>query len=175
MEELVEKAKKGDMKAFTDLILKNKVKLYKIARARLKNEVDIEDVIQETMLILYTKLLKLKDNTKFEIWLYKILINQCNEKYRKSKLMLVSLDTIENQKEYSQEIQIEDKLDYDKILESFSYQEKTILLLYYSNGYTTKQIAKILNKNENTIKTKLRRMRQKIKEKWEEEDKKWTN
>jgi len=122
------------------------------------------------MLILYTKLLKLKDNTKFEVWLYRILINQCNSKYRKNKVKLVSLDSIENQKEYSQEIQIEDKLDYEKLLKNFSYQEKLILLLYYSNGYTTKQIAEILNKNENTIKTKLRRMRQKVKEKWEEEE-----
>lgn len=176
MEELIEKAKKGDKEAFTNLVLRNQGKLYKIAKTRLKNEADIEDVIQETMLILYTKLLKLKENAKFEIWLYRILINQCNSKYRKSKVRLVSLDTIENQKEYSQEIQIEDKLDYEKLLRGFSSQEQTILLLYYSNGYTTKQIAEILNKNENTIKTKLRRMRQKIKEKWEKEGKEqWTN
>ena len=88
----------------------------------------------------------------------------------------MSLDAIENQKEYSQEIQIEDKLDYEKLLRGFPRQEQTILLLYYSNGYTTKQIAEILNKNENTIKTKLKRMRQKIKEKWEKGDKEeWTN
>lgn len=175
MEELIEKAKKGDKEAFTDLIMRNQGKLYKIARTRLKNEADIEDVIQETMLILYTKLLKLKDNTKFEVWLYRILINQCNSKYRKNKVRIVPLEAIENQKEYSQEIQIEDKLDYEKLLKGFSYQEQMILLLYYSNGYTIKQIAEILSKNENTIKTKLRRMRQKIKEKWEEEEKKWTN
>lgn len=162
MEELIEKAKNGDKEAFTDLILENQMKLYKIAKARLKNEADIEDVVQETMLILYTKLSKLKNNTKFEIWLYKILINQCNKKYRKNKISLFPLETIENQKTYSREEKIEDKLDYEKTLNMFSNKDKIILLLYYSNGYTTKQIAKILNKNENTIKTKLRRMKQKI-------------
>lgn len=167
MEELIEKAKEGDKEAFTNLILKNQMKLYKIAKARLKNETDIEDVVQETMLILYTRLLKLKDNAKFDIWLYKILINQCNEKYRKNKISLVSLETIENQKAYSSEAKLEDKLDYEKILEMFSAQDQIVLLLYYSNGYTTKQIAEILNKNENTIKTKLRRMREKIKDNWE--------
>ncbi len=164
MEELVEKAKNGDKEAFTNLILENQIKLYKIAKARLKNEADIEDVVQETMLILYTKLSKLKDNAKFEIWLYKILINQCNKKYRKNRINLLSLETIENQKTYSSEEKIEDKLDYEKILDMFPSKDKIILLLYYSNGYTTKQIAKILNKNENTVKTKLRRMKQKIKE-----------
>lgn len=166
MDELVEKAKNGDKDAFTNLILENQVKLYKIAKARLKNEADIEDVIQETMLILYTKLPKLKDNAKFEIWLYKILINQCNKKYRKNKTNIIPLDLIENQKAYSNQEKIEDKLDYEKILAMFKKQDQMLLLLYYSNGYTTKQIAQILNKNENTIKTKLRRMKQKIKENW---------
>ena len=164
MEELIEKAKKGDKEAFTDLILENQIKLYKIAKARLKNEADIEDVVQETMLILYTKLSKLRDNTKFEIWLYKILINQCNKKYRKNKISFLSLETIENQKTYSNEENIEDKLNYEEILAMFKEQDQMLLLLYYSNGYTTKQISQILNKNENTIKTKLRRMKEKIKE-----------
>ena len=164
MEELIEKAKKGDKEAFTDLILENQIKLYKIAKARRKNEADIEDVVQETMIILYTKLSKLRDNTKFEIWLYKILINQCNKKYRKNKISFLSLETIENQKTYSNEENIEDKLNYEEILAMFKEQDQMLLLLYYSNGYTTKQISQILNKNENTIKTKLRRMKEKIKE-----------
>ncbi len=166
MEELVEKAKNGDKEAFTKLILENQIKLYKIAKARLRNEADIEDVVQETMLILYTKLSKLKDNTKFEIWLYKILINQCNKKYRKNKINLLPLEMIENQKIYSTEEKIENKLDYEKILDMFSEKDRIIILLYYSNGYTTKQIAEILNKNENTIKTKLRRMKLKIRERY---------
>lgn len=167
MEELIEKAKNGDKEAFTNLILENKMKLYKIAKARLKNEADIEDVMQETMLILYTKLPNLKDNTKFNIWMYKILINQCNQRYKRNKISFVSLDMIENKKSYTQEMKWDNKLDYEKILEMFSRQDQILLLLYYSNGYTTKQIAEILHKNENTIKTKLRRMREKIKNNWE--------
>lgn len=168
MEELIEKAKQGDKEAFTKLIAQNEMKLYKIAKAKLKNEADREDAIQETMLILYTKLQKLKDNSKFDVWLYRILINQCNERYRKNKIVVVPIETIENQKEYSKETGLEDKLDYERILAMFPKQEeKMILLLYYSNGYTTKQIAEILNKNENTIKTKLRRMKEKIKDSWE--------
>ncbi len=166
MEELIEKAKKGEKDAFTELILKNEMKLYKIAKARLKNEFDVQDAVQETMLLLFKKLPSLKDNTKFELWLYKILINQCNKKYRKNKISFVSLETIENQKAYNEQTKWEDKLDYEKILEMFSGQDKIILLLYYSNGYTTKQISEILGKNENTIKTKLRRMKEKIKTNW---------
>ena len=50
MEELVEKAQKGDKEAFTQLIHTIRQDLYKIARCRLSCEDDIEDAVQETMI-----------------------------------------------------------------------------------------------------------------------------
>lgn len=168
MDELIEKAKKGDKSAFTQIILENKLKLYKIARAKIKNEEDIEDIIQETMIIMYTKLNKLKDNNKFNIWLYKILINKCNERYRKNKFKFISYKDIDNEiVDYSNK-SMDNILEYEELLQTLKKDEKILVLLYYSNGYTTKQIAQILNKNENTIKTKLRRIREKLKNKCKE-------
>lgn len=168
MDELIEKAKKGDKNAFTQIILENKLKLYKIARAKIKNEEDIEDIIQETMIIMYTRLNKLKDNNKFNIWLYKILINKCNERYRKNKFKFISYKDIDNEiVDYSNK-SMDNILEYEELLQTLKKDEKILVLLYYSNGYTTKQIAQILNKNENTIKTKLRRIREKLKNKCKE-------
>lgn len=163
MDELIERAKKGDKDAFTQIVMNNKLNLYKIARTKLKNEEDIEDIIQETMIIMYTKLNKLKDNSKFNIWLYKILINKCNERYRKNKFKFISYKDIENEIVDDKNTNVEDILEYENLLQTLKKEEKIIILLYYSNGYTTKQIAQILNKNENTIKTKLRRIREKLK------------
>lgn len=164
MEDLVEKAKQGDKNAFTSLVLRNQSKLYQIATIRLHNEADIDDAIQETMIIAYQKLKKLKENTKFNSWLMKILINQCNEIYRKNKSNVVSLEIVKNHLEDKRNKDIDAKLEYETILEQLPYEEKLLIILYYSNGYTTKQISQILHKNENTIKTKLRRTKQKIKE-----------
>ena len=53
MEELVEKAKSNDEKAFDEIITLTKKEMYLIAKARLKNDEDIADVIQETILLCY--------------------------------------------------------------------------------------------------------------------------
>ena len=45
-----------------------------------------------------------------------------------------------------------------------NYKERVTVVLYYLEQYTTKEIAEILNISENTIKSQLRRAKQKIKE-----------
>ena len=59
MEELVEKSKKGDNQAFSELIISMENELYKIARTRLRNEEDIKEAVQETIIKSYSSLKKL--------------------------------------------------------------------------------------------------------------------
>ena len=56
MEDLIKKAKSGDKLAFTELMLQMQDELYKIAKIRLKNDDDVFDVIQDTMLSAYKSL-----------------------------------------------------------------------------------------------------------------------
>ena len=59
MEELVEKAKNKDKNAFSELIINVKKELYLVAKLKLKNEDDISDAIQETLLKSYKNIIKL--------------------------------------------------------------------------------------------------------------------
>ena len=161
MDDLIIRAKSGDKEAFTKLVLESKKELYKVARAKLSNMADIEDAIQETTIKAYLKIKSLKDNSKFKFWLFKILINECNKIYRKRKVQEVSIESIEN----SISSENASEKEYNELLNALKDDEKILVILFYSNGYTTKEISKILNKNENTIKTKLRRIREKLKEK----------
>lgn len=81
MEELIEKAQKGDKQAFTQAILLIKNNLYKIAKMRTSDEEAIKDIMQETMLDAYKYIKKLKEPSKFKAWIAKILINNCNKYY----------------------------------------------------------------------------------------------
>ena len=169
MEELVLKAQKGDKEAFTKLILSIKNDLYKIAKIRTSNEEDIQDIIQETMIAGYKYLRKLKEAGKFKQWIIKILINNCNKYYKKKAIHNEIYDNydIEYYKDttyYSNNDNIEDTLNFYEIIQPLKYEERIIILLYYGEKYTTKEISKIINVNENTIKTRLSRAKNKIKE-----------
>ena len=168
MEELVIKAKEGNETAFTELMLQIKDELYKIAKIRLKNDDDVFDIIQETMLLAYKSLKKLKYNQYFKTWVIKILINECNKFYKASNC----------KKEYSYEIlnneisnrdYTEEKIDFDFICNKLNREEGTIILLYYMEKYTDKEIGKILNMKESTVRTKRTRTKDKIRKIYKED------
>ena len=167
MEDLIKKAKSGDKLAFTELMLQMQDELYKIAKIRLKNDDDVFDVIQDTMLSAYKSLKKLKHNEYFKTWIIKILINECNKIYKMKKYKredsyetvgstLVSPDKTEEQ------------INFKFICDKLSEEDGTIILLYYMGKYTDREIGEILNMKENTVRTKRNRIKNKIKKFYEE-------
>ena len=92
MEELVEKAKNKDKNAFSELIINVKKELYLVAKLKLKNEDDISDAIQETLLKSYKNIRKLRKNDMFRTWIIKILINECNNIYKRKRNNIVSYE-----------------------------------------------------------------------------------
>lgn len=161
MEELVVKAKEGNEAAFTELMLQIKDELYKIAKIRLKNDDDVFDAIQETVLSAYKSLKKLKYNQYFKTWIIKILINECNKSYKNSNSKKeCSYEILEN--EISNQDIIEEKINFDFICNKLNREEGTIILLYYMEKYTDKEIGKIMNMKENTVRTKRTRTKDKI-------------
>ena len=173
MEELVIKAKEGDQESFTELILIISDDLYKIAKTRLSNDDDIDDVIQDTMLETYKNLKKLKDVSKFKKWIIKILINKCNKYYKKKYKDNIFVNT-----EYLNELQnttseyknVESNMDFYSIINFLSYEERIVLILYYLEEYKVKDIKEITKMNENTINIHLCRARKKLKEKYDWRD-----
>ena len=167
MDNLVEKAQHGDKEAFTELILLLKTDLYKIAKTRINNDEDVYDVIQETMIIAFNSIKKLKQIEKFKPWIIKILINVSNNLYKKTnKSNVISLDKIEGYSslEYSDFDEVETILDFNFILNNFKYEDRIIIILFYVEKFTDKEIGQILNLKENTVKTKRTRVKEKIKE-----------
>lgn len=167
MEELVERAKNNDSDAFTHLILNIERDLYCIAKSKIDNENDIEDIIQETMIIAFLNIKKLKNNSFFKTWIIRILINNCNKFYKRKKHK--SLDEEEEIKKISSVEMDLSNIEFKDFISFLSEDERTILTLFYYLGYTTKEISKILNKREGTISSKISRAKTKIKEKYKGE------
>lgn len=160
MEELIERAKNKDKEAFTELVLSIQKDLYCMAKVKLQNEEDIYDVIQETMMVAFKDIGKLKENRFFKTWIIKILINKCNRVYRLKKF--VSLEEYDAYNYVAQEDKNE-KMNFDILINCLDNKEKVIMTLYYYLEYTTKEISKILNIREGTIRSKISRAKSKIK------------
>ena len=121
------------------------------------------------MIEAYKNIKKLKYNQYFKTWIIKILINKCNKQYQKNKKENISYEqnNFENQ---INENEIQTDIDFYILISKLEYEERIVITLYYLERYKTKEIAKILRKNENTIKTKLSRGKKKLKRYLEEED-----
>lgn len=167
MEELVEKAKNDNSDAFTSLILNIEKDLYCIARSKIDNENDIDDIMQETMIIAFLNIKKLKNNSFFKTWVIRILINNCNKFYKRKKHKSID-ENEEINKIGSVEMDLSN-IEFEEFISFLNEDERTILTLYYYLGYTTKEISKILNKREGTICSKISRAKIKIKEKYKGE------
>ncbi len=84
---------------------------------------------------------------------------------KKNKQNIISIEEIENYKfsSYSDILSTEVVLDFDFICKNLKYEERIIIILYYAEQFTDKEIAKILSLKENTVKTKRTRAIQEIK------------
>lgn len=163
LDELIKKAKKGDNKAFQELIIYYKNDLYKIARTRLSNKEDIDDAIQETIISAYESIHGLVNISKFKAWIIIILINKCNFIYnQKQKDNNMLYDFIKREEYISEDNS--SNIEFYSLLKSLNPDERTIIVLYYAEGYKVEEISKILKINNNTVKTKLSRARKKIME-----------
>ena len=167
MEDLIKKEKKGDKESFTRLVLLVKNELYHVAKARLNNEEDVCDAIQETTITAYKNIKELKDSRYFKTWIIRILINESNLIYKKNKkINIISFEEIENTKKINSPgmENVDIILDFNFICNQLKKEDRTIIILYYMDRFTDKEIGKILNLKENTVKTKRTRAMQKIKD-----------
>lgn len=154
---LAEKAKQGDAEAFITLIEKHKSALYKVAKGYLKEEEDIADVMQDTILSAYEHIAELRKVSYFKTWITRILINHCND-LLKEKRRLRFMGSIPEQEAKPEE----SVREFYELLEELPEGDRIIFLLYYGEGFNTREIGDILELNENTVKSRLRRGRKKL-------------
>ncbi len=156
---LVKRAQRGDADAFVQLMEKHKLSLYKIAKSYLRNEEDVADALQDAILSAYEHIGELKQAAYFKTWITRILINRCCDLLKNQK-RLCSIELDENRAKPEAD---GDRAFYE-LLEELPADMRPIFLLYYGEGFRIREIAQILELNVNTVKSKLQRGRQKLKE-----------
>ena len=174
MEHLVKLARKGDADAFIKLIETNQDSLKRIAVAWLRDENDIADAIQDTIMDAYEHIGQLKKAEYFKTWLVRILINNCTKIYRKNKKHLqfeVSVDEyVEDNwgiSGYTEAIGAD--LEFFDLLKALPEDSRVIFQMYFGEQFTTAEIADMLHMKENTVKSKIRRGKTQLRKQMERE------
>lgn len=158
---LEERAINGDKESFEKLMNQEQEYLYKMAFLYTKNEHDALDIYQDTVYKAFLNIKKLKEPKYFKTWITKILINNFNTKIKKN-INHMDIDI------YSEKIAdvsyeaIEDKIDLYDAIDKLDEKYKTPIILQYFQDMPINEIAKVLECNENTVKTYLRRGRKKL-------------
>lgn len=131
--------------------------VYRLAISRTRNEENAKEVFQEVFYRLSKKLPDFESEEHEKAWLIRVTIN-CSKTLLNSKWNNLSQELPENLP--AEEMKI--KEIYDIVL-TLPQKYRTVIHLFYYEDLSLKTIAKVLNTNENTVKTWLSRARKKLK------------
>lgn len=164
MLQLVKRAMRSDKEAFIELMDRNTLAMYKVARGILKNDEDAADAIQDTILTCFEKISTLRKPEFFKTWMTRILINKCNE-------ILAHYRGLDNHEEIP-EIPHQDlsmaEFEFHEMLNKVDEKYRVILILYYVEGFKISEVAQLLELNENTVKTRLKRAREQLRDEYQD-------
>ena len=156
---LIKESMKGNKESFGILIKNNKEYLYKMAFLYVKDEQDALEVIHETVYRAFLNIEKLKKAKFFNTWITRILINVSID-FLKKKGKNQMLDESTPIRKERCEISTEEKLDLYNAIDLLNDNYKTVIIMMYFNDMKIKDISKVMEIPENTVKTYLRRAKQ---------------
>lgn len=171
--EIVERAKAGEPAAFNELVKAYRRRILGTIARMIARPEDVEDVAQEVFLRLYYSLEQLRSPEVFEPWLYRLTVNAALDYLRKrrrrpesrmadlSEQQMMTADAMagtkanEDQKEKSRLREF-----VDSVLSRISPEDRLLLTLKEVEGLSLKELEKVYDVNENALKVRLFRARQ---------------
>lgn len=132
--------------------------MYRFAMYTLKNPHDAEDVVSDTVLDAWRSIHLLRRDDAFRAWIFRILANKCKRKLKSYINAAVSLP----QELPLPEENTGDLIDVRNAFFKLDDEERLIIALHLFAGYKTKEISKMLRKNENTIRSRQSRALKKM-------------
>ncbi|TCJ01210.1 RNA polymerase sigma factor [Cytobacillus praedii] len=150
------------MKTFAGLHVHEIVQTYsdtliRIAVQQTKNMPEAEDIVQEVFMTLMRQKKLFDNETHLKAWLIKVTFNKCKDYFKSSRVKKTVPIT-----EEMTFIAKEEQMVLPEIFE-LNQNERVIVYLHYYEGYTTAEIADLLEMKVNTVGSKLRRIRMKLK------------
>ena len=174
-EEIISRILKGEQSAFSILVEKYQNYVFTLVLRFTENREDAEEIAQDVFVKAYRSLADFRGDSKFSTWLFTITRTTCLSFLRK-KVDTQSLDNeriglqVENRESGFNANLVEQKSRHtmlSRAISMLSVDDAQILNLFYKAEQTLEEIGKIMGLDPNTVKVKLHRARQRLKEKME--------
>jgi RNA polymerase sigma-70 factor (ECF subfamily) len=173
--ELIKRAQGGDGAAFNDIVLAYRKRILGTIARLINRTEDVEDVGQEVFVRLYFSLDQLRTPEVFEPWLYRLTVNAAYDYLRKqrrrqesrmadlSEQQVMMADAVAGGKlevEEQRRKRLRDSVE--ELLGAVSEEDRILLTLKEVEGLSLKELEKIYRVNENALKVRLFRARQRV-------------
>jgi RNA polymerase sigma-70 factor (ECF subfamily) len=173
--ELIKRAQQGDSAAFNEVVLAYRRRILGTITRLIARPEDVEDVAQEVFLRLYFSLDQLRTAEVFEPWLYRLTVNAAYDYLRKQRRrMEFRMSDLSEQQVMLADASAGEKKDRDEqygkkiresvdsLLGAVSEADRILLMLKEVEGLSLKELEKIYKVNENALKVRLFRARQRV-------------
>ena len=173
---LVRRIQARDELAFAEVVGRYQSKVFSIIFGILRNHNDAEDISQQVFSKVYFSIKNFDSRSSLLTWIYKITVNECYDYLRKKRVRKLVYESDfseeDSQRMENSQSAVDQRLPVDvelvqrdlvlKLLEKVSEEDRSLLLLKEVEGHSVQELSGMTGMNENTIKVKLFRARQKL-------------
>ena len=155
--DLVVRARHGDQQAFASLAADVYERLHTVAHGILRDRELAEDAIQGALLTIWRELPRLRDESRFEAWSYRLLVNACYRQVRRERRWSPALRSAELAEPISP-AEIDVVADRDELERGFrrlSVDHRAVIVLQYYLGLSPAEVAKALDVPVGTVHSRL--------------------
>lgn len=166
---LVQRLKAGDKEAFDALYEKYKNILLRMAYLVSGQMSEAEDIVQETFVKCYLHIGELKKDEGFKSWLFQILYRTAYRQIKKNKREIlkedigIQADATDGISSLDRIIRTETERQVSNAVKKLDFKHRTVVVMFYYNEMSTKEIAEVLRCTEGTVKSRLFNARKKLK------------
>src|SRR6202171_2463287 len=173
---LIRRVQARDEMAFREIVERYQAKVFSIIYGILRNRNDAEDIAQQVFAKIYFSIRNFDFRSSLLTWIYKITVNECYDYLRKKRVRKLVYESDFSQEDAQRMEASEPAVDGSvpadtrlaqrdlvaELVSQVSPEDRSLILLKEVEGHSVEELAQMTGMNENTIKVKLFRTRQKL-------------
>jgi RNA polymerase sigma-70 factor, ECF subfamily len=155
--DLVERAGRADREAFAVLVHQVSDSLYSVAYRILRDTGPAEDALQNTLVLAWRRLPKLRDPDRFEAWIHRILVHACYDESRRTRSWRTSVVALPLELGGASDgmSQIADRDEIERAFRWLTIEQRAVFVLHHYLGLPLVEVAELLGIPAGTVRSRL--------------------